>query len=543
MAAEASLKKARGAFFTPPRISEYLVEWAIQSDRDRVLEPSCGEASFLVPAGKRLKKLGASDESVSGQLHGVEIDGPSADYARHILCSEGLTARITQADFFAHEPDGSFDVIVGNPPFIRYQQFSGESRAKSLEVALQQGVRLSGLASSWAAFVVKAASHLSPTGRMALVLPAELLSVGYAAEVRNFLLRRFGKIRLIAFEERIFPDALEEVVLLLAEGSGGANCFELFQSQNASTLSAVDIAEWTAHEPGIDEKWTGAFVAQDAFQTYQSIVEDAFENLAEWGGAFLGSVTGNNKFFCLSQAEFDEWHLQDSDVIGILPPGAKHLKGLSLTKQAWRASLSQGSRGLLFSPTERSPGGTRYIDHGENAGVHNAYKCRVRNPWWKVPQVKVPDLFLTYMNHDRPRLISNEARVAITNSVYGISLKPDRMKVGKRQLPLSSMNSVTLLGAEIVGRSYGGGLLKMEPREADLLPLPSKKLLEERDAELKELSPQVTPFLRRGDVRGVVEMVDRVLYPNLPRESLTMLRVARETLFERRKMRGRNVDA
>lgn len=53
---------------------------------------------------------------------------------------------------------------------------------------------------------------------MGLVLPAELLSVNYAAEVRRFLLQSFERVDLVLFTERVFPDAQEEVLLLLAEG-------------------------------------------------------------------------------------------------------------------------------------------------------------------------------------------------------------------------------------------------------------------------------------------------------------------------------------
>ena len=180
------LRKARGAFFTPPEIAHYLVGWAVRSPEDRVLEPSCGEASFLLAAADRLKSVGANPLCLGEQLHGVEIHEASARNAESLLQDVGCDARVSVNDFFAHVAPITYDAVVGNPPFVRYQKFSGVARARSLEVALAQGVRLSGLASSWAAFVVKAAMHLAPDGRLALVLPAELLSVNYAKEVRRF---------------------------------------------------------------------------------------------------------------------------------------------------------------------------------------------------------------------------------------------------------------------------------------------------------------------------------------------------------------------
>ena len=63
-----SNRKARGAFFTPAEISRYLAQWAIQSANDVVLEPSCGEASFLLAAGERLRQAVAQAPFTAGDL-------------------------------------------------------------------------------------------------------------------------------------------------------------------------------------------------------------------------------------------------------------------------------------------------------------------------------------------------------------------------------------------------------------------------------------------------------------------------------------------
>src|SRR2546427_639474 len=157
----AELRKARGAFYTPPRLARYVADWAVRSADDAVLEPSCGEAAFLIAAGDRLSQLRA-------------ITGP--------LLATGRLA----------------------------------------------------------------ASFLKAGGRLGLVLPAELLSVNYASEVRGFLMRRFGRVRLVLFEERVFPGVLEEVVLLLAEGDGPTDHCELYQVRDLNALE---------QHAGVSAKW------------------------------------------------------------------------------------------------------------------------------------------------------------------------------------------------------------------------------------------------------------------------------------------------
>ncbi len=539
-----ALRKARGAFFTPPEIARFLVDWAVKKSSDSVLEPSCGEARFLLAAGNRLGALGANQLFWSHQLHGIEIHRESAETAKAVLADAALDAEIKVADFFSCEPHMKYDAVVGNPPYIRYQQFSGAARAKSLEAALAQGVRLTGLASSWAAFVIHASGFLKPEGRLGLVLPAVLLSVNYAAEVRRFLLKRFARVRLVMFEKRVFPGVQEEVVLLLAEGYGGAKCFEVYQTQDLEGLSAVDTLGWTEHRPEGQEKWTPALLSPSSFSQYKALsAGDGFSPLLEWGETYLGAVTGNNRYFSLSRAEALRLRLPDDDVVRISPPGSRHLRGLKFTHQTWDALVSNGDRCFLFHPKDSlSAAAKRYVAQGENNHVNLAYKCAVRSQWWQVPLVSVPDLFLTYMNHDRPRIVANEARVNILNSVYGVALRRGRRKLGRDLLPIASLNSVTLLGAEVVGRAYGGGLLKLEPKEADLLPMPSKELLSNVGDNLRHLRPQLSVALRQNKVGHAVEMVDRVILSEalgISDDDIAGLRAARELLFERRRARGR----
>src|SRR6478735_2592588 len=229
----AGARKARGAFFTPPAITRFLAQWAIREGTDAVLEPSAGDAAFLVEAVRRLRDLGAAEPPA---VSGIEIHPHSAEVGRERVERIGGSPALIVDDFFNVQPEARFDAVIGNPPYIRYQQFTGEARARAREAAFRAGVALTGLASSWAAFTVQSALHLRPGGRLGLVLPAELLSVNYAAPVRRFLMERFKRVRLVLFTERVFPGVQEEVVLLLADGygQGPADHCELQQVRSAA---------------------------------------------------------------------------------------------------------------------------------------------------------------------------------------------------------------------------------------------------------------------------------------------------------------------
>jgi hypothetical protein len=165
----------------------------------------------------------------------------------------------------------------------------------------------------------------------------------------------------------------------------------------------------------------------------------------------------------------------------------------------------------------------------------------MRSPWWRVPRVSVPDAFLTYMNHDTPRIVTNRADVACLNSVHGVTFAEEHRRLAMDLLPMAALNTVTLLGSELVGRAYGGGMLKLEPKEADRLPVPSRDTIDAAERDLRALRPQLAKGLRQGELLAVVSEVDRVLRPHLKlsRADLDRLRAARKSLFGRRVTRSR----
>ncbi|WP_029212132.1 N-6 DNA methylase [Arsenicicoccus bolidensis] len=540
----AALRKARGAFFTPPTVADYVARWAVRASTDRVLEPSCGEAAFLLAAHQRLTALPTDDGE--GTLDGVELHDASARAARTILRQAGAQARVRVNDFFAVEPTPSYDAVIGNPPYVRYQDFAGPGRTASRQAALRAGVALTNLASSWAAFTVHSALFLKPGGRLGLVLPAELLSVNYAAQVREFLMRRFARVRLVLFNERVFPGVLEDVVLLLAEGTGGTDHCELLQVQDADALDQLDpdtAALWTPTTAS--GKWTSALLPTASASAYASALASAdTTTLHTWGETTLGMVTGANKFFTLSPEQAAARGLTTEELLPLSPPGSRHLRGLSFTTQM-RAELGRtGSATLLFRPSgDPSPAAQAYIREGEKQGVPNAYKCRVRTPWWRVPLVAPADLLLTYMNADTPRLTTNAAGARHLNSVHGVYLTEEHRELGRELLPLASLNSVTLVGAEIVGRAYGGGMLKLEPREADDLPVPAPAGVIRCAEDLRAIRPRVRDHLRGGHLLDAVRLVDQAVLReglSMPAANVSDLEQAYAMLAARRRARGTN---
>ena len=527
-----------------------MVRWAVRAASDVVLDGGAGESVFLTAAAERLLHLGAQRDAASHQIHGVELDEMSAKVARKTVASAlGLEQggpHIKVGSFFEELPGLAIPKVqacIGNPPYIRYQAFSGESRRTALLRAAEGGVKLSGLSSSWAPFLVHTCRFLAPGGRLAQVLPAELLQTTYARPIREFLVHRFRSVLMVVFDTRVFPGALEEVVLVLA-GDEGHLGLQVREAPDLDSLS--DILDRrggrTRSVKRPTGKWTKYLMRHRELESYETFSRHpSIGRLGEYGATEIGVVTGANRFFVLDENAVTNQRLSREDLRPAVSK-AEHIQGLRLTRADISRLADEGQRSQLFYPSQERPTGApgRYIRIGEELGLHKRYKCRNREPWWRVPGVKVPDAFVTYMSHEIPRLVDNAAKSISTNTVHGVYLKHHK-QILRHVLPILFLNSLTLLSAEIEGRSYGGGVLKLEPKECDRLLLPRIEELPPRVVmELRRMTRSADGLVRGGDVRRVTEAVDDLVLATtlgFSSQELSAIRDGRQRLLSRRSSR------
>ncbi len=438
-----------------------LLKWAIHDENDRFLDPSCGDGAFIA----------AHRNSV-----GIEQDQAAA----HAAMQRAPWALVHEGDFFtwAAETAERFPAVGGNPPFIRYQTFKGDVRARALALCNALGARFSGLTSSWAPFIVASASLLQPGGRMAFVVPAEIGHAPYAAPVLEYLAGNFERVHVVAYCDKIFPDLSEDCWLLYADGYGGSTRELRFTALNKfrplstppSTYTSVDLADWQT-------RWNRRlrpFILPGSIRDLYVDVLDRtdtrrFRQLARVG---IGYVSGNNDFFHLRPSEARQWKIPKS----FLRPTVRRSEYLPAhcltvgTVEKWRRSDDQVL--LLDIPkVAKLPASLRrYLETDEAKATQEAYKCRNRVPWYSVPDVQTPDFFLTYMSGRAASLVRNDARCTCTNSVHAVRFEhPD----DARTLSMVWESDFLRLSCELEGHPLGGGMLKLEPGEAASIVVPT----------------------------------------------------------------------
>lgn len=452
-------RKAAGAYFTPDPIAACLVRWAVRDRDDRLLDPSCGDGGFL---------------ALHPRSFGIERDGASARSARE----RAPSGEIHVGDFFAwaERTPERFDCAAGNPPFIRYQAFSGETRERALRLCRELGAKFSGLASSWAPFLVATAGLLKPGGRMAFVVPAEIGHAPYAAPLLEFLIERFATVHLVAIRQKLFPELSEDCWLLFADGYGGSTLEIRLSAVDRldphgdppSAFARIAVAEWRSRWRRRLRPFLMPEAARDAYRR----IRDAggTRRLGDLASVGIGYVSGANDFFHLRPSEARRLGIPDAFLHPTVRNG-RALAGAVLGRvDVARWFAADEPILLLRLPKEATlPASvTAYLDSEAGRRARTAYKCRVRSPWHSVPDVRIPDYFLSYMSGERAALVRNDAACTATNSVHCVRL----LHPGSRRHLAAWGTPFVDLSCEIEGHPLGGGLLKLEPREAAQVALP-----------------------------------------------------------------------
>lgn len=520
-APEGARAKALGAYYTDRAVSDFLATWALRHPQETALDPSFGGGVFLQAAAQRLRTLGGHPAT---QIFGVELDPLTHQTVLETLSSHDSfqPSQLLQRDFF-EIPAGMLcvDSVIGNPPFIRYQRFKGSSRELAQRRALEQGVRITALASAWAPFVVHSVAMLKPHGRLGMVIPIELGYAVYARPVMAFLCQQFRRIVLLTFRQKLFPQLSEDTLLVLAEGRGEP--FEGIFLHDLPDVSALEKLELTlsslppdAVKLSAESLSTGqsrlmdAWLPSAAAALYARLsARDDVRRLGALANIGIGYVTGDNDFFHPENEAIRQFGIE-SEALCPVVLRAKALRGLTLTRADWEAGLSKRETGQLLRIARDAvpgPGAQKYLAAGEAAGVSQRFKCRTRAPWYSVPNVYPPDALLTYMSGGSPRIVANQAGVFVPNTLHVLRLHAD---AGVTPVALAALwqTSLTRLSTELQGHAMGGGLLKLEPTEAQAVRIATPALA---PAVLKALVDKLDALLRQGKAADAQRLADKVV--------------------------------
>lgn len=539
-----SAQKLRGGYYTPDVLADFIVKQVDIKDDLNILEPSCGDGVFI----DSIKKL-IPDKKIKS-LKAIEIIKEEAD--KIINMSLGEKFHIFNEDFFNyyHNNKGEkYNLIMGNPPYIRYQYLTKEQREIQAEILKNNKMKPNKLINSWVCFLVACVELLANKGMLGFVIPAELLQVAYAEELRQYLSNNLAKITLVTFKELVFPDIEQEVIVFIGKKDESVDVssakISVVEFNNFEDMKRHELLNNIEYQPieHSQEKWTKYFLdAQENELIRQLRIDNRFYTFDDIATVNVGITTGNNKYFSVDKETVKKYNL--NDVVLPLIGRSAHAHGIYFTKEDWQKNIDKGSRAyLIYFPEDIEFKNypelhKRYVIEGEKRGENKGYKCRIRNKWYIIPSVWVPDAFFLRRNNKFPKFVLNTIDAVSTDTMHRIKFNEG---IDKNNVLLSYYNSITFAFTEINGRSYGGGVLEILPREVGAIILPKIKDID--NVTSKKLLSTIDDYIRNGkDIDELLDITDKVIlhdYIGIDENTIKQFRNIWKKLMNRRHMRSR----
>ncbi len=532
-------KKRIGAYYTPERAARILSAWAIQSPSDKVLEPSFGRCGFLQAVVDQLEVRGC--EELIHNVHGYDIDSGAFEGPYESLVQEnGAGDQFQERDFLEARPvdlEGrKFNVVIGNPPYVSYHNMEEEQREAAVQAVRESDFSLDRKASLWAYFVLHALAFLKEGGRVAWVLPGSFFHADYASTIIDSVTGHFENAVALQLGERIFRSegAEEHSVILLADGwKTECPCEDLRVGYVPSlndleqTIQDWEDGDWTGND--YDSRIGVAFMAPRVADAIRYVEDEC--RVGRLGDVTedvkIGIVTGDNRFFVIDRSEAQKRELENRDWKYIFAK-SKITGGISVTQQDFQEAYQSDKSCLLVDGEgEVSEQLERYFDQKPKDEIESNVTFGKREDWRLPDDGNDPDAFFTYMQSLGPRLILNQAGVNSTNTIHRVYFGDEIAGIDQKALAVSLLSTFSRLSAEVEGRTYGSGVLKLEIGETRQLQFVLPSDVEEKAT--KEAYQAVDSHLRDEKLGEAEKRANEFVFQNISQRKRTEIIQALKT--------------
>ncbi len=473
--------RAKGQFWTPDWIADAMVAYVLLGGADTIFDPAVGAGVFF-----RSAKTIAAQTNRRIRLSGSEIDPSALQQAgSNVLTTEDL-CNVELTDFVLQPPPGPLKAIVANPPYIRHHRLSRpvKARLKALGVQLI-GRPLDGRAGLHVYFLLRALQLLSPNGRLAFILPADTCEGVFAPLLWHWIARQYRLDAVVTFTPAAspFPGVDTNPIIVLIRNLPPADSFHWAKCVTPETGA---LREWIRSdfktEPGNDlvvcrrdlqEGVATGLTRAPVLAPHQGPL------LADFAGVQRGIATGANDFFFLTREQAAALHLPAEFLVPAIGR-TRDVPGAAVTATLLRQLNKQGRPTLLFCPDGRPlqdfPQPVRaYLQTGAARGLPEKTLIATRNPWYKMEFRTPPPFLFSYLGRRNTRFIRNLAGVVpLTCLLCVYPHRADQPSVAALWQVLRHRDTVANLA--LVGKSYGGGAIKVEPRALERLPIPRSAL-------------------------------------------------------------------
>lgn len=468
--------RVKGQFWTPDWAADFMAAYVLQDKPDRLLDPALGGGVFF-HAAKRY----AATRGFDVALFGRDIDKNILIEAKNSGLSDADLRNVEIRDFVLDPPVETFPAIIVNPPYIRHHRMTATQKEQLRGFArTATGREIDGRAGLHVYFLIRSLLALAPGGRLAYIVSADICEGVFSSALWQWICSRYRLDAVVAFapEATPFPGIDTNALVFLIGNEDPATTFTWISCREPKADELIHCLSGNT-----SRTYTGIDV-------YPRIVSEALETglsrppaenvthmyrLGDFASVMRGIVTGDNDFFFMTQSKAKELGIPDSlfvEAIGRM----RDIEGDSVALEDIRRLEASGRPTRLLRingvPFDDLPLAVqRYLREGEEKGLPEKTLIKTRRPWYRMETRQVPPIMFAYLGRRNARFIRNLAGVVPLTCllcVYPKETAPDF--IDRLWKVLSDTRTVENLRK--VGKSYGSGAIKVEPRALERLPLP-----------------------------------------------------------------------
>jgi hypothetical protein len=467
--------RVKGQFWTPAWLAKAMSAWVTAERPSQLFDPAVGPGTFFSAA----REMG-----FNGKFAGFELDDAVLAEAYKLGLNPVELSEIQIGDFIQNQVDGDFPAIISNPPYIRHHRLNASQKDALRQLAIHcLGFPLDGRVGLHVYFLLKCLEHLAPNGRLAFLLPADVCEGVSSTIFWKRIAERYRIDAVITFDECAapFPTVDTNAIVFMISNRRPVKKVLWTRLRKPQTEAVLEVLQAgtsgvaLVHQRDLSELLVTGLSRPPRLNRSHGVPLSAFARVMR------GIATGANDFFFLTEEQIHQHGLNKKyfkRAIGRTRDCHKEkLVGsdLEALDQAGRPTwlLSIGKEGKEQLPISLR----NYLESGERLGLNEKSLIKTRRPWYRMEERGVPGLLFAYLGRRNCRFIENRAGVVPLTGF--LCVYPwDTSNEYRVKLWRALNHPLTIANLPFVGKSYGGGAIKVEPRQLDSLEIPQEVLNE-----------------------------------------------------------------
>jgi hypothetical protein len=471
------LLREKGQFWTPDWVAEAMVEYVLSDIGGKLFDPAVGAGAFF-----RAAKTIAKEKGLYCSLSGMDIDSKALEQAIQYGLSKDDIADVKIGDFVFEPPQTKLSAIVANPPYIRHHRLSLETKEQLKRLSMQNtGVILDGRAGFHIYFLIRALSLMEENGRLAFIMPADTCEGKFAPDLWRWILNNYCLDAVIAFapEASPFPNVDTNPLIFFIRNAEPKNKFVWAKCYESETET---FKLWVRSGFEVAPEKSFVIFSRDLAEGLQTglsrppVTEKASKYvLGDFVQIVRGVATGSNEFFFLTDEQAKQLEIPEKYFVRAIGR-TRDVPTDEITQKTLDVLFKNGRPTLLLSlngePFENYPEKLKkYLKYGESLGLPQRPLISQRKPWYKTEVRSIPPFLFSYLGRRNSRFIRNTARIIPLTSFLCVYPKSDDKKFIESLWGILN-HPDTISNLAQIGKSYGDGAIKVEPRSLEKLPIP-----------------------------------------------------------------------